>query len=84
MLEQIAKEENIEVTDEEIDAEIEKMAAAYGMEADKLKEYMGDSEKASMKRDLAVTKAVDLIMENVKEKAKTKKDKEADETDAEE
>ena len=45
---------------------------------------MGDSEKASMKRDLAVTKAVDLIMENVKEKAKTKKDKEADETDAEE
>lgn len=84
VLEQIAKEENIEVTDEEIDAEIEKMAAAYGMEADKLKEYMGDSEKASMKRDLAVTKAVDLIMENVKEKAKTKKDKEADETDAEE
>ena len=84
VLEQIAKEENIEVTDEEIDAEVEKMAAAYGMEADKLKEYMGDSEKASMKRDLAVTKAVDLIMENVKEKAKTKKDKEADETDAEE
>ena len=58
VLEQIAKEENIEVTDEEIDAEVEKMAAAYGMEADKLKEYMGDSEKASMKRDLAVTKAV--------------------------
>ena len=84
VLEQIAKEENIEVTDEEIDAEVEKMAAAYGMEADKLKEYMGDSEKASMKRDLAVTKAVDLIMENVKEKEKTKKDKEAEETYAEE
>lgn len=81
VLEQIAKEENIEVTDAEIDAEVEKMAAAYGMEAEKLKEYMGDSEKESMKRDLAVTKAVDLIMENVKEraKAKTKKDKEAEE-----
>ena len=80
VLEQIAKEENIEVSDEDINAEIEKMAKAYGMEVDKLKEYMGDSEKESMKRDLAITKAVDLIMENVKEraKAKTKKEKEAE------
>ena len=80
VLEQIAKDENIEVSEEEIDAEIEKMAKAYGMEADKLKEYMGDAEKESMKRDISVTKAVDLVMENVKEraKAKTKKDKEAD------
>ena len=86
VLEQIAKEENIEVTDADIDAEVEKMAAAYGMEADKLKEYMGDAEKESMKRDLAVTKAVDLIMENVKEraKAKTKKEKEAEEKATEE
>ena len=85
VLEQIAKEENIEVSDADIDAEVEKMAATYGMEADKLKEYMGDAEKESMKRDLAVTKAVDLIMENVKEraKAKTKKEKEAEEKDSE-
>ena len=79
VLEQIAKEENIEVSDADIDAEVEKMAAAYGMEADKLKEYMGDAEKESMKRDLAVTKAVDLIMENVKEKAKAKSKKEKEE-----
>lgn len=80
VLEQIAKDENIEVSEEEIDAEIEKMAKAYGMEADKLKEYMGDAEKESMKRDISVTKAVDLVMENVKEraKAKTKKEKEAE------
>ena len=85
VLEQIAKEENIEVSDEEINAEVEKMAAQYGMEADKLKEYLGDAEKESMKRDLAITKAVDLIMENVKEraKAKTKKEKEAEEEAAE-
>ena len=84
VLEQIAKDENIQVSDEEIDAEIEKMAKAYGMEADKLKEYMGDAEKESMKRDISVTKAVDLIMENVKEraKAKTKKEKEAEENGA--
>ena len=72
VLEQIAKEENIEVTDEDVDAEIEKMAANYGMEADKLKEYMGESERTSMKKELAITKAVDLVMDNVKERAKAK------------
>lgn len=84
VLEQIAKDEKIEVSDEEVQAEIEKMAKAYGMEADKLAEYMGDAEKESIKRDVAVTKAVDLIMENVKEraKAKTKKEKESEEKDA--
>ena len=68
VLEKIAKEENIEITEEEINAEISRMAAQYGMEADKLKEYMGEAEKTSMKRDLAIMKAVDLIMANVEEK----------------
>ncbi len=67
VLEQIVKEENIQVTEEEIQAEIEKMAATYNMEADKIKDYMGDAEKESMARDLKVMKAVDLIMENVEE-----------------
>ena len=80
VLEQIAKEENIEITDADVDAEIEKMAANYGMEADKLKEYMGEGEKNSLKRELSITKAVELVMDNAKEraKAKTKKDKEAE------
>ena len=67
VLEQIAKVENIEVTEEEVEAEVTKMAAQYGMEADKLKEYMGEAEKNSMKADLAVEKAVKLVMENVTE-----------------
>lgn len=79
VLEQIAKDENIEITDEDIDAEIEKMAKAYGMEADKLKEYMGESEKKSMKNDLAIQKAVELVMDNVKERAKAKSKKAATE-----
>ena len=80
VLEQIAKDENIEVSDDDVNAEIEKMAASYGMEADKLKEYMGDAEKESMKKDLAINKAVELVMSNVKEraKAKSKKEKEAE------
>ena len=81
VLEQIAKEENIEITEEDIDAEIARMAAQYGMEADKLKEHMGEAEKASMKRDLAVMKAVDLIMDNVKERAKAKSKKDKEETE---
>ena len=80
VLEQIAKEENFEITEDDVNAEIEKMAKAYGMEADKLKEYVGDDEKESMKRDIAIEKAVQFIMDNVKEraKAKTKKEKEAE------
>ena len=79
VLEQIAKEENIEITDADVDAEIEKMATMYNMEADKLKEYMGEDEKENMKQDLAVQKAVELITESVKPraKAKTKKETEA-------
>lgn len=85
VLEQIAKEENIEITDEDVDAEIEKMAKMYNMEADKLKEYMGEDEKENMKQDLAVQKAVELITESVKPraKAKTKKEKEAEAAEAE-
>ena len=50
------------------------------MEVEKLKEYMGDAEKESMKKDMAIQKAVDLIMENIKERAKpkSKKEKEAE------
>ena len=81
VLEQIAKDENIEVTEEDIDAEIEKMAKMYGMEADKLKEYMGEGEKKSMKRELAITKAVDLVMANIKERAKAKSKKDAEATE---
>ncbi len=79
VLEQISKDENIEISEEEIDAELEKMAAMYGMEIEKIKEFMGDAEKESLKRDLAINKAVALIMENTKEKAKSKGKKEKDE-----
>ena len=63
-LEAVAKAENIEVTEEMIDEELQKMADAYQMELDKLKEFMGDSEKESMKSDLAVSKAADFLFEN--------------------
>lgn len=67
VLEAIVKAENIEATDEEVDKEITEMAAAYQMEADKLKEYMGDAEKENIKMDIAVQKAVDLLVKEAKE-----------------
>lgn len=78
VLEAIAKEENIEVSDEEVDAEIEKMAAMYGMDVEQLKGYVGDGEKENMKKDIAIQKAVDLIADNMKERAKPKSKKEED------
>ena len=83
VLEQIAKEENIVASDEDVDAEIENMASMYGMKAEDLKNYMGDSEKESMKRDIAVKKAVEFVMANVKERAKAKPKTTTTETDAE-
>ena len=77
VLEAIAKTENIEVSDEKVNEEIEKMAAAYKMEADKLKELIGDAEKEQMKSDLAIQAAVDMItdaaveVEAAKEEEKT-------------
>ena len=61
VLEAIAKAEDIQVSDEELDKEIEEMAKAYQMEADQLKKYLGEAEAAQMKTDIAVQRAVDLL-----------------------
>ena len=76
VLEAVVKAEGIEATDADVDAEIEKMAGMYGMDVEQLKGYMGEAEKASMKNQMAITKAVEFIMENVKEKAAKKAKKE--------
>ena len=85
VLEAVVKAENIEVSDEEVNAELEKMAGMYGMDVAQLTQYMGDAEKSSMKNQMAITKAVELIMANVKEKAAKKaKKEEAEEVATEE
>ena len=68
VLEAIAKAENIEISDEKLDEEIGKMAEAYKMEADKLKEFMGENEKKQMKEDMAVQEAITFLVENAVEK----------------
>jgi len=68
VLEAIVAAENLSATDEELEKEITDMAAAYRMEADKLKELIGENEKAQMKLDIAVKAAVNLVVEAAKEK----------------
>ena len=70
VLEAVAEAEKIEVSDADVDAEIESMAHQYRMEVEKLKEMMSDAEKKQLKSDLAVQKAADFLVENVKEGAK--------------
>ena len=67
VLEAVAKAENIEISDEKVDEEIAKMAEAYKMEVEKLKDLIGESEKDQMKKDLAVQAAADLIADAAKE-----------------
>ena len=66
-LEAVAKEENIEISDERLDEEVEKMAESYNMEKEKLYELMGEESKTQMKQDLAVQEAVKVIAENAVE-----------------
>ena len=67
VLEAIVNEEKLEANDDEIDAEIAKMAEMYGMEADKLKESIGDREKELMSKDVCLRKAVELVAAEAKE-----------------
>ena len=67
VLEAVAKAENIEITEEKFEEELAKMAEMYKMEVEKLKEFMGESEKAQMKEDMAVQEAVTLLAESAVE-----------------
>ena len=68
VLEAVVAAEKIEATDAEIDEEITKMAEMYGVEADKIKETVGDREKELMGKDVAIRKAAELIASEAKEK----------------
>ncbi len=66
VLEAIAKAENLEATDEDVEKELETMASMYGMEVDKLKAAVTEAETESIKGELKTKKALDFIAENAK------------------
>lgn len=61
VLEAVAKAEKITASDEDVEAEINRMAEMYKMEASKVKEMLGDREIENIKADLAIQKAAELI-----------------------
>ena len=81
VLEAVAAAENITISDEEFEEELKKMADQYKMDVAKLKELMPESELKTMRKDLAVQKAADFIVENVKEVAEKKAKKAAKKAD---
>ena len=64
VLEAIAKAENVEVNDEEFNAELEKMASMYNMEADKLKASLRDMDIEDIKGQIKIRKTIDLLVNN--------------------
>ena len=68
VLEAIVKAENIEISEEKLDEELQKMADTYKMEVEKIKEFMGENEKKQMKEDMAVQEAITFLVDNAVEK----------------
>ena len=79
VLEAVAKAENIQISEEDTEAELKKMAENYKMELDEIKKLMDDSQIKAMQEDLAVQRAIDLLAESAIETEK----KEETETAAE-
>ena len=63
-LEAIGEAEKIEVTEEDIDAEIQKMSEQFGMEAQQIKETLGGTKV--LENDLRLNKTVEFLVENAK------------------
>ena len=68
VLEAIAKTEDIQVSEDELNDELKKMAEMYQMDVEQLTDLVGDSEKDAIKQDIAVQKAVDLVTQAAIEK----------------
>ena len=60
----VVDKENITANDEDVDKQVEEMAKQYNMEADKIKEMLGEDNLQFIKKDLEMQKAVDFIFDN--------------------
>ena len=68
VLEAVAAAENLTASDEELDAELGRMAEQYKMEVEKLKEMFTEEDLKSVREDLAIQKAVELVTDAAVEK----------------
>lgn len=68
VLEAVAEAEKLDITEEEYEAELAKMAELYNMEVEQLKATLGGDENDAVKQDMVNQKAVDLIVDAAIEK----------------
>lgn len=68
VLEAVVEAEKIETSEEDFEKEAARLAEAYKMETDQVKEMIGEKGKEEIMKDLAVTKAAEFVTENAKEK----------------
>ncbi|KKY02228.1 MULTISPECIES: trigger factor [Paraclostridium] len=66
ILEAIAKAENVEVSEADVDAEVEKMAKMYNMEVEKIKSVMRPTDLEDIKGQLKIRKTIDLLVDSAK------------------
>ena len=64
ILEAIAEKENVEVNEADVDAELEKMAAMYNMEVEKIKSSLRETDIEDIKGQIKIRKTIDLLVEN--------------------
>ena len=69
-LEKIAENEGLTASDEELNKEIEDIAASYKMTADQVKQYIAEED---LKNDILSRKAMDFVKASVKKPRQTKK-----------
>ena len=72
----IADEENIEVTDEDIDKELEKMSSQFNISVEDIKQTLGNTD--IIKNDVRIQKVIDLLRDNAKYVDSAKDDKKED------
>ncbi|MCD5410871.1 MAG: trigger factor [Clostridiales bacterium] len=63
-LEKVCELEKIEVSDEELEVEVERMANIYKQELDKFKSSLGDNEYNYIKQDVKNRKTIEFLVEN--------------------
>ena len=73
VLEAVVAAENLTATEEDFEEEVKTMAEIYQMEADKVKELLGENGKKQVLDDICVKKAVEFVVDNAKEEKAAKK-----------
>lgn len=64
----VAEQEDFQVTEEEVNAELERMAKQYGLEVDKMREIIGEANLSMIEGDIKVRKAVDMMYDSAVKK----------------